>query len=151
SLWDDEWYARDAGLSVAATVTDDRSGVAAAELQLPDGGAYPAHLAGSTATFNLPAADVAVPGTVRAVPFTLSATDVAGNRASIYGAVLRVDDEPPAVYLEPVSATAWFGGALEVKATIGDGAGSGVVSARLVVDGHAGSADAPSGAAWTFR
>ena len=146
-----EWYARDAGVRVVATVTDDRSGVASAGLELPDGGTYAGSIDGSVATFDVPARDLGAPGAAAAVPFTIWATDGAGNRTRVDGAPLHVDDEGPEVSLVPPQAGDWFGAALEVKAAIGDGAGSGVSSARLLLDGLAGSADEPAGAAWTFH
>ena len=149
--WSDEWHARDAGLSLEASIADDRTGVASAELQLPDGGTYPATIAGSKATFQVPSAHVGVPGAASVVPVSLSVTDVAGNRASVDGAVLRVDDEPPAVTLDPVSTTAWLGGALDVAANAGDNAGCGVATAQLLVGGHPAAADVPSGGSWHFH
>ncbi len=149
--WSDGWYARDAGLSIAASVSDDRSGVAAAELQLPDGGSYAGRIDGGVATFDVPARDVVAPGAAGAVAFTLAASDVAGNRATVEGGLLHVDDEPPTVSIDPVPASAWFGGPLDVTATIADGAGSGVASAQLLVDGHPAVSDSPAGAAWKFH
>jgi hypothetical protein len=108
-------------------------------------------LSGSTATFQLPASDLAAPGAAAVVPVTLSATDVAGNRASVDGGTLRVDDEPPAVSLQPLSLSAWFGGGLDVEATTGDGAGSGVASAALLIDGQPAGAGARSGDTWSFH
>jgi len=149
--WGEEWYARDAGISVAVLAADDRSGVASAELQLPDGGTYSAAINGSTAVFQLPASDLGPPGAVAVVPVQLSATDVAGNRASVDGGTLRVDDEPPTVGLTPLSTTAWFGTGLDVAATAGDGAGSGVASALLLVDGKPAPAGTRNGGDFTFH
>src|SRR5207253_2336800 len=44
----------------------------------------------------------------------------------------------------------WFGGELDVRASATDGAGSGVTSARLLIDGHP-AVDATDGASWTFH
>jgi hypothetical protein len=151
AAWSEEWYARDAGLSLAVTISDDRSGVAAAELQLPDGGVYSATLGGSAAVFHVPASDVGAPGAVTVLPVSLSVTDVAGNRASVEGKALRVDDEPPAVALVPVSSAGWFGGALDVAATAGDGAGSGVASTQLLIDGRLAADGTSSASGWSFQ
>lgn len=151
AAWSDEWHARDAGLSLVATIADDRSGVAAAELQVPDGGTYSAALSGPAATFQVPAGDIGAPGAATVLPVSLSVTDVAGNRASVDGKPVRVDDQPPAVLLGAVPEAAWLGGALDVEATADDAAGSGVVSTELRVDGRSAGAGASDGSAWSFH
>ena len=80
------WRSAAGTFVVPATVNDDH-GVASARLdvQLADGGTarFNATLSGSSATFNVPAAGLAVPGAAVALPFTIAATDLAGNTAAL--------------------------------------------------------------------
>ncbi|HEY2031362.1 MAG TPA: hypothetical protein VGH20_19360 [Myxococcales bacterium] len=88
-------FTRDATIEVAAMVTDDHA-IASAQLVLPDGGAYDGTASGNLYTFTVPASDVVAPGAEAAVPFTLVATDVAGNREGLDNAsALQVDDSAP--------------------------------------------------------
>ncbi|HZR08196.1 MAG TPA: hypothetical protein VFA79_06415, partial [Myxococcales bacterium] len=52
---------------------------------------------------------------------------------------------------DPVSTAAWFGGALDVAAIAGDGSGSGVAAAQLLIGGHPAAADVPSSGSWSFH
>jgi len=88
-------YTRDATIQVTATVTDNHA-IGSAQLVLPDGGTYEGTATGNVYTFTVPAADVVAPGAEAAAPFTLVATDVAGNRERLDNAsVLQVDDSAP--------------------------------------------------------
>jgi hypothetical protein len=92
------WAARDGSFTVLASVTDDRSGVASADLLLPDGGAYAGVISGTAVSFSVPAAELAGPGETADVSFSLAATDRAGNRGSwLNASVLHVDDAPPLI------------------------------------------------------
>lgn len=88
-------FTRDAIIQVTAAVTDDHS-IGSAQLVLPDGGTYDGTASGNLYTFTVPASDVVAQGAEAAVPFTLVATDVAGNREGLDNAsVLQVDDSAP--------------------------------------------------------
>ena len=149
------WSARDAGLLVVASVSDDRTGVASATLTLPDGGTYAATLVGSlaaAATFHVPAADVVAAGHAASVPFSLAASDAVGNRAGRPDAsVLEVDDEPPAIGIVAPDPLLWRAGALDLAAVIGDGKGSGVATTSLTIGGASIAGLPDAGSAYTFH
>lgn len=124
------WRSAAGTFVVPATVNDDH-GVASARLdvQLADGGTarFTATLSGSSATFNVPAAGLAVPGAAVALPFTIAATDLAGNTAALApapGSILRVDDEKPS--LAVATDSAWHRTTATVVASATDHAGAGV-------------------------
>jgi hypothetical protein len=88
-------FTRDATIEVSATITDDHA-IASAQLVLPDGGTYDGAASGNVYTFTVPASDVVEQGAEAAVPFTIVATDVAGNREGLDDAsALQVDDSAP--------------------------------------------------------
>ncbi|HET7784940.1 MAG TPA: hypothetical protein VFL36_03140 [Myxococcales bacterium] len=154
SSWDGSaWFSRDSTISLTATVADDRSGVGSAALLLPDGSSFSGVLSGAAAAFDVPGAGVVPAGVAAAVPFTLAVTDLAGNREETGPiSTLHVDGAPPAVALTPLSASAWFRGLLDVNATIDDGDGSGMASARVLLDGvPVASQPPPSGSGWAFQ
>ncbi len=131
-----QWWVLDAGITVTAAASDDRSGVAAASLILPDGGTVAGTLASGTASFQLPASAVGAPGTVFTVPVSLAATDVAGNSALRPDAsTLSVDDQPPAIALVALDPALWRNGPLNLNANVGDGAGSGLGGTSLLLNG----------------
>jgi hypothetical protein len=136
--WNDAtWLARGDILTIPATVGDDRSGVALASLSLPNGHTFAATLAGSSATFQVPGAELAAEGQIAVVQAHVEAVDLAGNRSlDLHAPTLRVDGEPPAVTLGPL-ASSWLTGVLVVTATADDHAGAGVGSAQLLLDGTA--------------
>ncbi|HEY6912714.1 MAG TPA: hypothetical protein VI356_25250 [Myxococcales bacterium] len=151
--WDGAtWFARDGHIAFDATVADDRSGVASAAVVLPDGTSFSGVLSGSTAAFDVPGTGVVPAGVAAEVPFTLAVTDLAGNRQESGPiAILRVDGAPPVVTLAPLSTTTWFRSVLDVNATIDDGQGSGMASARLLLNGSIVSTQPPAGPAWAFQ
>ncbi len=160
SSWTGTHFEPRAGsFTVTATVGDDRQ-VASARLNatLAGGGSstYLATLSGSTATFTVPAPDLAVAGQVYAAPFTLSVLDGAGNSfltavPSGGGSfVLRVDDQPPVV-----SAAAdglWHNSHATVLATVSEATGAGVDGGSVLLVSGAGAAVAPffDGGSYSF-
>ncbi len=131
-----QWWALDAGITVIAAATDDRSGVVSASLILPDGGTASGALTPTTATFTLPASAVGAPGAAVTVPVSLGATDLAGNSTLRPDAsTLSVDDQPPAIALVTLDSTVWRNGLLDVNAGVGDGTGSGLAGTSLLLNG----------------
>jgi hypothetical protein len=106
------WFSRDAGVSFAATVVDEGSGVAAAELVLADGGSYPGKPDGATYAFDVPASALAAPGTEGIATATIRALDKAGNVSS-HVDQLSIDDVPPSLAVDPtdVNAALWHSAA----------------------------------------
>ena len=151
--WDaTRWYALDAGLVLTASVSDDRSGVGSALLMLPDGGTYAATLGGGVATFQVPAAQAVEQGHSAVVALSLQAADLAGNQTATPDAsVVRVDDEPPAVSVQRPDPAVWRTGALDFFATIGDGAGSGIASAKLLAAGSFSDGAPDAGGVYGFH
>jgi hypothetical protein len=99
------WFSRDASISFAANVVDEGSGIAAAELVLADGGTSPGTPSGAAYTFDVPAADLADPGTESLATFTIRALDKAGNVATRVEQ-LSIDDVPPTLSADPADANA---------------------------------------------
>ena len=152
------WAAADGGWVVPAAVSDDLSGVASASLAIITGAQNPPAFNGvvgadgGTASFAVSAAGLAPAGQLLTVPFSLAATDRAGNvsLASVSpGYVLRIDNAPPV--LNVAADTTWHNTSTSVSATITDGQGSGVdpASPAVVVQGQylTGSLD---GGVWSF-
>ena len=140
-----QWWALDAGISVTASATDDRSGVASATLILPDGGTVAGTIGTGTATFQLPATSVGMPGAAVRVPISLGATDRAGNSTLLVSASsIAVDNHPPAIALVALDPSIWRNGPLDVSANVSDGAGSGVGSSSLLLNA-AFTSGAPDG------
>ena len=130
-----KWWALDAGISLTAMVSDDRSGVASATLILPDGGTVSGTLGTLTATFQVQPAAVGTPGAALHVPVSLGATDVAGNSTLLSAAsTIAVDDQPPSISLVALDPLVWRNGPLDVNANVGDGTGSGVGSSSLLLN-----------------
>lgn len=151
--WDaTRWYALDAGLTLTASVSDDRSGISSAHLILPDGGSTSATISNGTATFQLAAADVGAPGAAAVVPVSLQAADLAGNQTLLASASsIRVDDEPPALSVEALDPAVWRTGSLDFTATLDDGAGAGVASASLLAGDTWVSGQPDAGGVFTFH
>jgi hypothetical protein len=146
------WYSRESQIALTATVADDRSGVASAAVVLPDGTSFSGALSGSSAAFDVPGSGVVPAGVAAVVPFTLAVTDLAGNRQQS-GPIssFRVDGAPPVVTLVPLSTIIWLRGVVDVSATIDDGDGSGMASARVLLDGTLASTLPPAGSGWAFQ
>ena len=146
------WYSRESHIALTATVADDRSGVASAAVVLPDGTSFSGALSGPNAAFDVPGSGVVPAGVAAVVPFTLAVTDLAGNRQES-GPIssFRVDGAPPVVTLVPLSTIIPLRGVVDVNATIDDGDGSGMASARVLLDGTLASTLPPAGPAWAFQ
>lgn len=131
-----QWWALDAGITLTATATDDRTFVTSASLILPDGGTISGTVAPGTVRFQLPATVVGSPGAAVTVPVSLAATDGAGNSAlSPDASVISVDDQPPAIAPVALDPAVWRNGPLDLNANVGDGAGSGLASTSLLLNG----------------
>ncbi len=155
------WVAADGGFALTATVSDNLSGVGAAQLSVIQTSTthidYPAIIAGSVATFNVKAKDFAVAKSVVLLPFSLSATDKVGNLSTVMPTsftVFRVDDQPPVISGVAAIGGAWFQARVPFSAAISDGPGSGVAASSITLTAGStsasGSFDAGSGLA-TFN
>jgi hypothetical protein len=147
------WFARSATIPVTATITDDRSGVASAQLILADGGTTDGTVpaTGDLVTFDVAGAGVVAAGTEGVVSFSFAATDRAGNRGGLTNAsVLKVDGHAPTVVPGAVDGAKWFNGAFSLSAAVDDGAGSGVASVGLQVGTAIAAGAHGAGTAWSF-
>ncbi|MGZ6142196.1 MAG: hypothetical protein ACXWLM_02605, partial [Myxococcales bacterium] len=149
--WDqDRWFALSAPLSLAATVADDRSGLASAALRGPGGGTTQGAIAGGSATFQLQAADLGTAGAAVAVSLTLLATDVAGNQTLVPGGRVRVDDEPPVLTVDRLDPVLRRTGILAFGASLDDGAGAGPAAVTLLINGTAVAGQPSAGGAFSL-
>ena len=147
-----QWWALDAGITVVAAATDDRSGVVSASLILPDGGTASGALTPTTATFTLPASAVGAPGAAVTVPVSLGATDLAGNSTLRPDAsTLSVDDQPPSIALVTLDSSVWRNGLLDVNAGVGDGTGSGLAGTSLLLNGAFTSGTPDGGGGFNYH